>query len=164
MPADPRPRPGAGDECGLNPELRARALGLLARREHTRRELAFKLAVGAADQDAVEHVLDALEAQGLLSEARFTEQYVGSRRERGHGPQRIRQELRRRGVGDAVAAEAVGEDDPFWSEQASRARVRRFGETVPADDREWVRQARFLERRGFTTEQIRSALGPPPGR
>ena len=109
-------------------------------------------------------MLDALEAQGLLSEERFTEQYVASRLDRGHGPRRIREELRRRGIDAAAAGEALGRDDRFWSGQASRARSKRFGEAMPADYREWVRQARFLERRGFTTEQIRSALGPPPRR
>jgi len=109
-------------------------------------------------------VLDALEARGLLSERRFTEQFVGSRSDRGHGPWRIREELRRRGIDDEAAREAVGRDDEYWSEQASQARTRRFGEDAPADYREWARQARFLERRGFTTEQIRLALGPPPRR
>ena len=112
---------------------------------------------------AIERVLDALEAQGLLSEARFTEQYVGARIGRGHGPRRIREELRQRGIGAAVAGEALDRSPGFWSERASRERARRFGEAMPADSREWARQARFLERRGFTLEQIRSALGPPPG-
>ena len=109
-------------------------------------------------------MLDVLEAQGILGEERFTEQYVASRLHRGQGPRRIREELRRRGIGDAAANEAVGRDDGFWSGQASRARSKRFGEAMPGDYREWVRQARFLEGRGFTTEQIRSALGPPPRR
>ena len=141
-----------------------RALGLLARREHARGELEFKLASGGAEADAIRRVLDALEARGMLSEERFTEQFVRSRRNRGQGPRRIREELRRRGIGDAAATEALGQDDEYWSEQASQARIRRFGEDPPADYREWARQARFLERRGFTTEQIRSALGPPPQR
>ena len=108
----------------------------------------------------MERVLDALEARGFLSDERFTEQYVGSRLDRGQGPLRIREELRRRGIDGTAATEAIERDDGFWSEQASRARRKRFGEAMPADYREWVRQARFLERRGFTTEQIRSALGP----
>ena len=141
-----------------------RALRLLARREHARGELALKLGAGGAEPDAIERVLDALEVQGLLSEGRFTEQFVDSRRERGHGPRRIRDELRRRGIDDAAAREAVGQDDRYWSARASQARSKRFGDAAPADYREWARQARFLERRGFTTEQIRSALGPPPRR
>jgi len=109
-------------------------------------------------------VLEGLEAQGLLSDERFTEQYVDSRLDRGHGPRHIREELRQRGIDGATANEALDRDDTYWSERASRARSRRFGEAAPADYREWTRQARFLERRGFTTEQIRSALGPPPRR
>ena len=108
-------------------------------------------------------MLDALEAQGFLDEDRFTEQFVGARVGRGHGPRRIREELRQRGVGAAAAREALDRDPAFWSERASRERGKRFGEAMPADSREWARQARFLERRGFTAEQIRSALGPPPG-
>ena len=137
---------------------------LLAGREHARRELAAKLAAGGAGSDGVERVLDALEAQGLLSEERFTEQFVRSRRGRGQGPARIREELRRRGIGDVAAREAIGQDDAHWAERASQARSRRFGDAAPVDYREWARQARFLERRGFTTEQIRSALGSPPRR
>jgi regulatory protein len=37
--------------------------------------------------------------------------------------------------------------------------VRRFGEDVPAEWKERARQARFLEYRGFTGDQIREALG-----
>lgn len=136
---------------------------MLARREHARGELTSKLAARGGGKAAVERVLDALEAQGLLSEERFTEQYVRARIGRGHGPRRIREELRQRGVGAAAAGKALDRDPAFWSERASCERRRRFGEAMPADYREWVRQARFLERRGFTQEQIRSALGSPPG-
>ena len=112
----------------------------------------------------MERVLDALETQGLLSEARFTERLVDARIGRGQGPRQIREELRRRGIDDSAAREATARDDAYWSERASQARTRRFGDAAPVDVHEWARQARFLERRGFTTEQIRSALGPPPGR
>ncbi len=136
---------------------------MLAHREHARGELAHKLAARGGDAMVIERVLDALEAQGLLSEERFTEQYVGARIGRGHGPRRIREELRQRGVSTGTAGEALERDPEFWSERASRERMRRFGEAMPADSREWARQVRFLERRGFTPEQIRSVLGPPPG-
>ena len=135
---------------------------LLARREHARGELASKLAARGGDAAAVERVLDALEAEGLLSEERFTERYVSARIGRGCGPLRIREELRQRGVGAEVVREALDRDPAFWSERASRERTRRFGEAMPADYQEWARQARFLQRRGFAPEQIRSALGPPP--
>ena len=107
-------------------------------------------------------MLAALEAEGLLSEERFTGHYVDSRIDRGHGPLRIGEELRQRGIDGAATEAALDRAPGFWSGRASQERARRFGEAPPADCREWVRQARFLERRGFTQEQIRSALGPPP--
>ncbi len=137
---------------------------MLARREHARGELAAKLAARGSGPEATGRVLDALEAEGLLSEERFTEQFVRSRIGRGQGPRLIREALRQRGIGDAPAREAVERDDAGWAERASQARSGRFGPAAPADYREWARQARFLERRGFTTEHIRLALGPPPRR
>ncbi|MCY4220364.1 MAG: regulatory protein RecX [Thiotrichales bacterium] len=137
---------------------------MLARREHARGELAAKLAAGGFGPEATERVLDALEAEGLLSEERFTEQFVRSRLDRGQGPRLIREALRQRGIAAAAAKEAVERDDAGWAERASQARSGRFGAAAPADYREWARQARFLERRGFTTEHIRLALGPPPQR
>jgi hypothetical protein len=97
-----------------------RALGLLARREHARGELEFKLASGGVEADAIRRVLDALEARGLLSEERFAEQFVRSRRNRGQGPRRIREELRRRGIGDAAATEALGQDDEYCPNRRRR--------------------------------------------
>jgi len=47
-----------------------------------------------------------------------------------------------------------------WSESARATRRHRFGAAVPADLRERAKQARFLQYRGFSSEQIRAALGP----
>lgn len=107
-------------------------------------------------------MLAALEAEDLLSEERFTGHYVDSRIGRGHGPLRIGEELRRRGIDGPVAQAALDRAPGFWTGRASYERARRFGEAAPVEYGEWLRQARFLERRGFTQEQIRSALGPPP--
>jgi regulatory protein len=139
-------------------DIRARALGLLARREHSRLELARKLrqrGMGGAD---LEQVLDELAAARLLSDTRFAEEYARSRVSRGYGPLRIRAELRERGIDDAgiqAALEELGED---WYQQARAARQRRFGAEPPADLKERARQSRFLQQRGFSPEQIRQAL------
>jgi len=78
--------------------------------------------------------------------------------ERGHGPNRVRADLRKLGVGGAEADAAL-DAYPNWMAQLERARRKKFG-TSPASnypDRE--RQARFLAYRGFTGPQIRAALG-----
>ena len=96
----------------------------------------------------------------LLREERYVEQFVTQHSGRGRGPMRIRQDLRQRGI-DAEAIEtALTAGDVDWTESARAARRRRFGTALPADRRERAKQARFLQYRGFSSDQIRAALGP----
>ena len=134
------------------------AIGALSRREHSRRELARKLhGKGFADQDIAE-TLDDLQQARLLSDERFVEMLVHSRRERGHGPLRIRHELQEHGVSAELQAAYLDDKDPFWRELAAQVKRKRFGEAAPRDRKEWARQAQFLTYRGFTGEQIRAVL------
>jgi regulatory protein len=136
--------------------LRTRALEYLARREHTRAELGRKLAQHAEDPQEIETLLDDFERRGWLSEARFAEQLTATRRGR-YGAARIARELRERGVsGEAVdaALPALKEGD---LEAARAVWVKKFGR-APADAKEWARQARFLQGRGFAPDVIRALL------
>ncbi len=134
------------------------ALELLARREHSRRELARKLDARGFPDDVVAAVLDELERSGSLADARFTDVFVRSRVAKGQGPQRIRAELAQRGIADAAAAEALQGSDVDWLETIRTVRRKRFGAELPRDYAERARQARFLQYRGFSSEQIRAAL------
>ena len=102
--------------------------------------------------------LDSLEHDGLLSDLRFSEQYLEARRGKGYGPLRIRRELRERGVVDGLANHTAAPSDPAWRERADAARRRKFGDDLPREYRDRARQARFLEYRGFTHEQVQHAL------
>jgi regulatory protein len=138
-------------------ELRRRAIGLLARREHSRAELARKLvAVGTAEE--VNSMLAQLETEGLLSDARYAEAYVRSHGER-FGAARLRQTLRTKGIG-AELADAHVSSLPDEMERARALWARKFT-AGPRDAREWARQARFLQGRGFAVELIRRLLKEP---
>ncbi|NIR61030.1 MAG: regulatory protein RecX [Gammaproteobacteria bacterium] len=150
-----RPRP---EDPGDGRAVERAALDLLARREHSRAELARKLESKGFDAVAVAAALDDLAARDLVSDRRFTESYVRARAERGFGPMRVRAELRERGIDDALAAEYVDERAAQWAERLEAARRKRFGPDAPGDARERARQSRFLEQRGFTSEQIRRSL------
>jgi regulatory protein len=135
--------------------VRQTALDLLARREHGRRELARKLAArGFRDRAVVDEVMAALEAEGLLSDTRFVEQYVQSRIQRGAGPLRIHAELRERGVNEALIEQGITALANDWQALMRREREKKFGPAIPDDFRERSRQMRFLQQRGFTAEQI----------
>ncbi|MES1943370.1 recombination regulator RecX [Salinisphaera sp. PC39] len=139
--------------------IRARAVKLLARREHAPRELISKLARRGFDETAVADVAAELEAENLLSERRYAESMARSRVERGQGPLRIRAELSARGVGEAAIDDALAELDVDWAALASTVRRKRFGAAVPDDFPSKAKQMRFLQQRGFDGGTIRAALG-----
>ncbi len=134
------------------PSLKARALRLLARREHSREELRRKLSAHAQEGDNVAALLDDLAARGWLSDVRFAEQAIRARARR-FGPLKLAQHLRSCGVDEeAIAAgfHAAGEDGLASIEGVWKSR---FG-APPADDRERARQIRFLQGRGFALDHI----------
>lgn len=106
----------------------------------------------------VADVLDALERERLLSDSRFSEQFVYQRTRRGQGPLKILHELVQRGIDEDTARQHVNPSDPGWVDGARQARAKRFGPARSGDFRESARQSRFLQQRGFTAEQVRKAL------
>jgi regulatory protein len=137
---------------------RKRAMDLLARREHSRLELLTKLAQKGCSRLIAEQALDELEQECLLSEDRFVESLVQTRRDQGHGPVRIRHDLRNKGVADSTIDRWLDERDNDWLDIVARVRRQKFGDELPGDYTERARQARFLQTRGFTAEQIRKVL------
>ena len=137
---------------------RRRALGLLARREHSRTELRAKLVRSGHGRAEAERAVEDLANRGLVSDARFAEAFVRSRIERGGGPLRIRRDLEARGVEPSIVGRLLDPDDEEWEARARGAREKRFGAARPAGRSEAARQARFLLGRGFTRGQVRRAI------
>lgn len=143
-----------------------RALGLLVRREHSRKELARKLlARGVAEEDAAAAVHRMSEA-GWQDDGRFACSLARTRVAAGYGPLWIRAELASHGVGGVavenafVALAESGEDD--WAVRARDLVRRRYG---PADQASVVLQrkaADFLARRGYDADCIRAAIRSLP--
>jgi regulatory protein len=147
---------GAGK--GSERTVRTAALGLLAGRDFSRNELTERLLRKGHAAEIIQEVVGALVQEGLLHEARYVEQFVTQHAGRGQGPQRIRMELRERGV-DAEAIESgLDNAETDWVKAAREARRRKFGVSLPRAYRERAKQARFLQYRGFSSDQIRAAL------
>ncbi len=139
-------------------KARSVALRLLARREHSRLELSLKLRQRRLEPAVIDAVLDEYEAEGWLDDDRFADVYARQRMDIGYGPLRILGELQQRGVHRTPECLAeMSEED--WCQQAISLRERRFGLTdLERDWDEKVRQARFLNRRGYTSSQVERAL------
>jgi regulatory protein len=155
-PRKPDAEAGEADER----TVRTAALALLAGRDFARNELAQRLLRRGYPAAVVTTVVEGLAAQRLLSETRFVEQFIRQHAGRGHGPVRIRVELRERGVADGDIEEGLAAAAEDWARIARETRRKRFGLSPPGDYRERARQARFLQYRGFSAEQVRAALGP----
>ncbi|HID82102.1 MAG TPA: regulatory protein RecX [Chromatiales bacterium] len=134
------------------------AMNYLARREHSRQELIRKLSKKDFSQDEIETALDGLEQDGLLDDARFAEAYTRARVNKGFGPVRIRQELNDRGVSSELTEQMLTHWSDDWIMLAQQQQQKRF-KCLAEDYTERVRQARFLQHRGFTSEQIWQVLG-----
>ncbi|MDT3672928.1 MAG: recombination regulator RecX [Aromatoleum sp.] len=139
----------------MSGDLKGKALRMLARREHSRAELARKLAAEGTRED-IHAVLDQLERSGLLSDARFAETFVSSRAARV-GNARLRHDLRARGIADEVIAAALPAEADSETERAREVWRRKF-DAPPVDRADYARQARFLQQRGFAVDIIRKVL------
>ncbi|OMH28375.1 regulatory protein RecX [Motiliproteus sp. MSK22-1] len=143
---------------GDDADIRNSALGLLARREHSRKELVDKLMRRTRDLGQVESLLDQLHEQGLQSDSRFAESFVRSRVSRGQGPSRIQQDLRQRGVCQDIISRVMEEQDVDWYRVALEVRCKRFGMEKPVDRKAYAQQVRFLLYRGFSYDQVQEAI------
>lgn len=130
---------------------------MLARREHSRQELARKLDATDTDPDELARVLDELERRGWLSEKRLAEQHVARAKGR-FGALRVLADLRGKGVDKDTLNAAAAELKRTELEDARALWRKRFG--VPASDlRARARQVRFLRGRGFSAEVVHAVVG-----
>jgi regulatory protein len=136
--------------------LKGRALRYLSQREHSRAELARKLAPHAQDADEVSRVLDELQSRGFIDHQRVAESVV-HRRSSKLGVLRIRQELQAIGI-EPQHAESALEQLRATELQRARDVWRRKFDGVAADAAGRAKQARFLAARGFGGDVIRKVL------
>ena len=144
--------------------LRRRAMDLLARREHSRRELARKLAERFPEADAgqIDAVIAQLAEENLQSDQRFAENYLRRRKDQGFGWLHIRANLQARGVADALIA-AIEPPAEDWPEPAKKALRKKLGGADAAGEikpgsTEHQRLYRFLVNRGFPPQTAQQAL------
>ena len=139
-------------------DVRLAAMNLLARREHSVRELRNKLKRRFPDHSMIDDQIARLTGQNLQSNLRFAECYARERIGRGYGPVRVREELRERGASALDVEAAMKELQVDWFAVASEVIVKKFGALAPSDIKERARRARFMQYRGFTAEHYQKLL------
>jgi regulatory protein len=153
---------GSRDVLEAGERAREICLRALERRRHSRRELELKLRQKGVAEEVWGPILDRLEGVGLVNDLEFARAFVESRRRRSpKGRRAFSAELSARGVArdtaDAVLQEIFSETDPV--DEAVRAlepKLRSWSRLEPEEAR--GKGARFLERRGFAYDTVRTAL------
>lgn len=133
-----------------------KAIALLARREHSARELQSKLVRKGLDVDASAAALSELQARDFQSDARFGEMLVRTRIAGGYGPRWILAELRQHGIVASAAQELIDQAEPDWPHRVRDLLRRRFGSTNAATPAERAKRAALLLRRGFDAATVQS--------
>jgi len=154
---------GSGDAAATAPDPRRKAIELLTRREHSRRELIRKLADRGVAPEEADAAVATLSRQGWQDDARYAAALARTRAQGGYGPLRIRAELRLQGVDEATIQAALDACEVGWGEAARQLAMRRFGGCRGASAQERARRGAFLQRRGFGMDDIRQALAAGEG-
>ncbi|HXS74352.1 MAG TPA: regulatory protein RecX [Rhodanobacteraceae bacterium] len=145
--ADKNPRRSAYD----------RALGMLARREHSQRELRARLEHGGYDEIEAADAIKQLGAQSYQDDDRFAEMLLRARVAHGYGPARIRAELRSHGLAAAAIDKLIATCGLDWNALATAQLRKKYGHMPAADHAERGKRAAFLMRRGFAAATVRAA-------
>ena len=147
-----------GDRRQAAIDPRRKAMELLTRREHSRQELERKLVARGFDDEAARDAVEDMAARGWQDDTRFAHALARTRLISGHGPIRIRAELRQHGVASDAIDAALDACEVDWNALADDVLHRRFGSRKPETRQETARRGAFLQRRGFDLDAIRHAL------
>ena len=146
------------DDPKLFSKLYQYTLGLLARREYSRSELAQKLAAKTDDVSVIETLLARVIELNYQSDERFTEAFVRHKVFRGKGPAVIRLELKQKGISAELIDQALRGDEYDWYALALEGYQRKFRHKPIDSPKERARRQRFLYSRGFDSDIVRYVM------
>ena len=141
----------------VSKEIKESCLRLLARREHSQKELLNKLLVKGLAKDDILAVVEELALQGWQSDLRYAESYARYRIQKGYGPLFVAYELRQNGVDAVNLEDIVQQVAGSWMELLEQVYTKKYGHDLLMDRIEWAKRSRFLLHRGFSGAMI-SAL------
>ena len=134
-----------------------KALDLISRREHSKKEIRDKLLIRFDDKDVISSVINKLNSNNLIDDYRFAELYVISRKRKGFGPKKIAFELLGKGINDSVSKEIIS-NEGGWNQTAKKVFTKKFKEGPCQEPKLKLKQKTFLQNRGFTFKEIESVF------
>ena len=130
-------------------QIKESSLRLLARREHSQKELLNKLLIKGFNKDDILAVIEELALQGWQNDLRYAESYARHRIQKGYGPVSVTYELRQNGVDAVNLEDLVQKTAGSWMDLLEQVYIKRYGHDSFLDRKEWAKRTRFLMQRGF---------------
>lgn len=163
-------------------KLLNRAMSLLARRDYSEQELRRKLAAQSAFNppskyrngsfsndstevlskedlnDQIESVIQYCYEYHWLDDKKFTANFIRSRYSKGYGPQRIKSELKQKGIDKDILSAAFADCDIDWAELAQELIGKNFKHKALNDWKTRTKAYNYLANKGFYPDDISHAL------
>jgi regulatory protein len=139
-------------------DAKSTAIQLLSRRDHGEYELRQKMLNKGYDLSDIDSALNFCIEHRYLDDERFAKSQVRQHIFKGHGRRRILQELSLKKVSESIALRALDEESVDWYELAKETADKRFKGQKGKDAKEYAKQVRFLQYRGFDFDEIKYAI------
>ena len=136
--------------------IRLKIMDFLARREYSSKEIYQKMSRRVEYKEMLEDSIDQLVKEGLISDERYAESYFQSRKNRGFGPLRIKNELKQKGVNESLFNEIKEGTD--WSVLAMNVLQKKVRGKFPEEQKDVLKLKNFLNYRGFNFQDIDKAF------
>jgi len=138
--------------------LKQAALNWLSRRDYSEAQLTARLQRLGGEPAQVQAVLDWCKAQNYLNQQRFVQMLVRSRANKGYGLAYIIQECRQQQISRQQVLDCAGELALDWFALARQQYLKKYGLSAMTDYKDKLKRMAYLQRRGFSSEQIEFAI------
>lgn len=136
-----------------------KALYLLEHRDHSKKELAEKIARTAASREAAQNAADRMEELGLIDDEAYARRRAKELFERKrYGAMRVRQELRMKGISGELIDELVEEYSGGLAGENIAAILDRKYQGWQQDEKIRRRAFAALQRMGYSYDEIREGM------
>ena len=156
----------------LNKLILAKAVQLLAQRDHSSYELTRKLTlffskkIKCIEDDypeelsqlkiQIEHVIKHCTHQHWMDDEQYIEKYIFMRANKGYGRYKISLELKQRGLSSDINKKLLSLADINWAEIAYQQLLKKFKLIDPKNNQQKQKVVQFLISRGFTQSDIKT--------
>ncbi|MDC2994359.1 recombination regulator RecX [Gammaproteobacteria bacterium] len=135
-------------------DIRKKLLDFLSRREHSFKELIFKLEDRVSSSERLFLELEKLREEGLQSDERFTESFTRSRSIKGFGPEKISNELRSKGIEDNLIKKMVYSQELDWKIILKKEFKKKYSQSKIYNIEDISKIKKFFFQRGFLIDEI----------